>query len=81
MKNTNEFHYAKEAIMCTTKSILFAVNKDMEHKKDTGKSIKNTVYILQYVKRHLSGWSDIKQWKIKAIILAVIKLSLSEQFS
>jgi len=31
--------------------------------EDTDKSMKNALYILQYVKRHLLGWSDVKQRK------------------
>ena len=34
--------------------------REMEH---TGKYTKNELHVLQYVKRHLSGWSDIEQWK------------------
>ena len=46
----------------TTKSTLFAVSKDEWHtKEDTGKSMKNALYILRYSKRHQSGRSDIKQ--------------------
>jgi len=42
--------------MPTTKLILFAVSKDEWHtKEDTGKSIKNTLYALQYAKRYLSN--------------------------
>ena len=34
----------------------FAVSKDeWDTKEDTGKSIKNTLYVLRYAKRHLSG--------------------------
>ena len=40
-----------------------------------------TLYILQYAKRRLSGWSNVEQWKIKLIALAVIKLRLSEGIS
>ena len=38
------------------------------------------LYILQYVKRHVSGQSDVEQLvkKIKPIALAVIKLCLPE---
>jgi len=31
-----------------------------------------------YSSMHLSGWSDIKQWKIKPIALAIVKLHESE---
>ena len=46
----------------TTKSTLFAVSKDAwDTKEDTGKSMKNALYVLQYAKRHQSGRSDIEQ--------------------
>jgi len=48
----------------TTKSTLFTVSKDEWNKKeDTGKPLKDTLHVLRYAKRHLSGWSDVKQWK------------------
>ena len=56
MKNTDNFRYTKdEAITCyITKSTLFTVSKDeWNTKKDTGKSMKNALYVLQYAKWHL----------------------------
>ena len=51
-----------KAIMSTVKSTLFAVSKDKWNtKEDTGKSIKNVLYVLWYAKRYLSGRSDVKQ--------------------
>jgi len=38
----------------------------------TGKSMKNALYVQQYGNRHLSGWSDIEQWKNQACSLIVI---------
>ena len=47
----------------TTKSTLFTVSKDeWNTKEDTGKSQKNALHIQRYAKRHLSGWSNVKQW-------------------
>jgi len=45
---------------------------------DAGKSMKNALYILLYAKRHLSGWSVVKQQKMRPIALAIIELCLSE---
>ena len=46
----------------TTKPTLFAVSKDeWDTKEDTGKSMKNALYVLRYAKRHQSGRSDVKQ--------------------
>jgi len=48
----------------TTKLMFFTVSKDeWNTKEDTGKSLKNALDILWYTKRHLSGWSDVEQWK------------------
>jgi len=41
-----------------------------ETKEDTGKSIKNTLYIQWCGNRHLSGWSDVEQWKNQVHILS-----------
>ena len=49
-------------VLATAKSTLFAVSKDeWDTKEDTGKSMKNALYVLRYAKRHLSGRSDIEQ--------------------
>jgi len=46
----------------TTESTLFAVSIDeWNAKESTGKSMKNVLYILWNVKRHLLGQSDVKQ--------------------
>ena len=56
MKNMYDFYYKGKPSHATTKSTLFAVNKDeWDTKEDTGKSMKNALYILQYAKRHLLG--------------------------
>jgi len=42
--------------LATTKSMLFTVSKDEWNiKEDTGKYLKNTLHILWYAKRYLSG--------------------------
>jgi len=56
MKNTDDFHYAKEAIMCNNQIIAFHCQQDeWNTKEDTGKSLNNTLHKLPYAKRHLSG--------------------------
>ena len=53
VKNTDDFCYAKKA---TTKLTPFAVSKDVWNtNKDTGKSMKNVLYVLRYAKRCQSG--------------------------
>ena len=62
MKNTDNFHYEGKSSHVTTKSTPFTVSKDeWDTKEDTGKSMKNALYVLQYVKMHLSGRSNVKQ--------------------
>ena len=56
MKNTDDFRYEGKPSHAITKSTLFAVSKDeWDTKEDTGKSMKDALYVLQYTKRHLSG--------------------------
>ena len=62
MKNLDDFYYEGKPSCATTKSTLFSVSKDeWDTKEDTGKSMKNALYILQYAKRHLSSQSNIEQ--------------------
>ena len=56
------FRYEGKLSRAIAKSTLFAVSKDeWDTKEDTGKSMKNALYILHYTKRHLSGQSDVEQ--------------------
>ena len=62
MKNTDDFRYEGKPSRATAKSTPFAVSKDeWNTKEDTGKSMKNALYVLRYAKRHLSGRSDVEQ--------------------
>ena len=62
MKNMDDFRYEGKPSRAIAKSTLFAVSKDeWETQKDTGKSMKNTLHVLWYAKRHLSGRSDVEQ--------------------
>jgi len=42
------------------------------------KSMMCALYILQYAKRHLSGWTNTQQWKIKSVALVVFELRASD---
>ena len=54
MNNTDDFCYEGKPSHAITKSTLFAVSKDeWDTKEDTGKSMKNALYVLRYTKRHL----------------------------
>ena len=60
MTNTNNFHFEGKPSRATAKSTLFAVSiDDWDTKEDTGKSMKNALYILRYAKRHLLDRSDV----------------------
>ena len=53
MNNMDDFCYEGKPSRELTP---FSVSKDeWDTKEDTGKSMKNALYILQYTKRHLSG--------------------------
>ena len=62
MKNMDDFRFKGKPSRATAKSTLFAVSKDeWSTKEDTGKSMKNALYVLRYAKRHVSARSDVKQ--------------------
>ena len=56
MKNMDDFYYKGKPSRTTTKSTPFAVSKDeWDTKEDTGKSMKNALYVLRYAKMYVSG--------------------------
>ena len=62
MKNADNFRFEEKPSCARAKSTPFPVSKDeWDTKEDTGRSMKNALYILQYAKRHLSGQSDVEQ--------------------
>jgi len=63
MKFTGDFHCEWKPSHAYHKLKLFAVSKDeWDTKEDTGKSMKNALYVQRYRKRHLLGRSNVKQW-------------------
>ena len=52
--NMDNFHYEEKPSCAIAKLTIFTVSKD-DTKEDTGKSMKNALYVLQYAKRHLLG--------------------------
>ena len=55
-ENTDDFHYEGKPSHATAKSTPFAVSKnEWDTKEDTGKSMKNALYVLRYAKRHVSS--------------------------
>ena len=64
MTNMDDFCYKGKPSRVIAKLTLFAVSKDeWDTKEDTGKSMKNALYVLRYAKRYLSGQSDVEQFK------------------
>ena len=62
MKNTDDFCYEGKPSRAITKSTLFTVSKDeWDTNEDTGKSMKDALYVLRYAKRHLLGRSGVEQ--------------------
>ena len=56
MKNMDDFHFEGRPSCVTAKLTPFPVSKDeWDTKEDTGKSMKNALYVLWHAKRHLSG--------------------------
>ena len=82
MTNTDGFCYEEKSSRAITKSTLFTVSKDeWDTKEDTGKSMKNALYILRYAKGTCRAEVTSNSEKIKPVALAVIKLHLSEGIS
>jgi len=74
MKNMDNFHDAKEAIICNH---LFIVSKDEWNTKEdvnTGKSVKNSLEVLRYAKS--TSWAEApsNSEEVKPIVLAIIEL-------
>ena len=84
MTNTDDFCYEGKPSCAIAKSTLFAVSKDeWDTKEDTGKSMKNALYVLRYAKRHLFWPKQLAEAtsnseKIKPVAIAIIELRLSE---
>ena len=55
MKNTDNFHFEGKPSRATAKLTPFPVSKgEWDTKEDTGKSMKNALYVLWHAKRRLS---------------------------
>ena len=82
MKNTDNFRFEGKPSSACAKSTPFPISKDeWDTKEDTGKSMKNALYVLWYAKRHLWAEAMSNSEKIKPVALAVIELCLSEGVS
>jgi len=58
--------------------MVFAVSKyEWNTKEDTGKSMKNVLHVLRYATRHLSGQSNVEQWKNQFCSLSYAGLKAS----
>ena len=87
MKNPENFCYKGKLSRATAQSTVFAVSEDeWNTKEDTGKSMKNSLYVLRYAKRHLKYCSMPKgtsqtevmsnSEKIKSVALACYRVTL-----
>ena len=77
MTNTDDFRYEGKPSCAIAKLTLFAVSKDeWDTKENTGKSMKNVLYVLRYAKRHLLGRSDVEQQKNQACNLSYYRVTL-----
>jgi len=63
MKNTKNFQRGSHHVQPLNQHFSLS---EWNTKEDTGKSMKNALYALQYAKRHLSAQSDVEQWKNQA---------------
>ena len=73
------FPLQRKPSRATAKLTLFAVSKDeWDTKEDTGKSMKNALYVLWYAKR---AKVTLNSEKINLVALAIIELRLSEGIS
>ena len=81
MKNTGDFHYEGKPSHATTKLTLFAVSKDeWDTKEDTGKSMKNALYVLRCMPKGTSlAEATSNSEKIKPVALAVISYACLEE--
>ena len=78
MKTTDYFHFEEKPSRAAAKSTPFAVSKDEWHtKEETGKSMKNALYVLRYAKGTSRVEATSNSEKIKPISLAIIELRLS----
>ena len=77
MKNTDDFRFEGKPSRARAKLTPFPVSKDeWDTKEDTGKSMKNTLYVLRYAKRHLSGRSNVERRKNQAHSLSCYRVML-----
>ena len=74
MKSTDDFLSCKGSHHVQPPS--YAFHCEWNTKEDTGKFVKNALHVLRYVKRHLSGWRDIKKWKNQASSLSHYQVTL-----
>jgi len=82
MKITDDFCYKWKLSTGYLQIDTFTVRKDeWDTKEGTGKSMENALYVQQCGKRHLSGWSNIKQWKNQVHLVNLWHQSGRQAFS
>jgi len=72
MKIADNFQCKWKLSCAYHKFTLFVVrNDEWDTKEDIGKSMKNALYLQQYGRRSLLGWSKVNNKKIKPVALAI----------
>ena len=73
MKNMDDFRFEGKPSRACAKSTPFPVSKDeWDTKEDTGKSMKNALYVLRYAKRHRRAEATSSSEKIKPVALVML---------
>ena len=68
MKNTDNFRHEGKPSHATSKLTCFAISKgEWDKKEDTGKSMKNALYVLQYAKGTPRAEATSNSEKIKPV--------------
>ena len=55
MKNTDDFRKGSHHMLLQNRHFLLSAKDERDTKEDTGKSMKNALYVLRCAKRHISG--------------------------
>jgi len=77
MKITDDFHYKRIEASHSYYKIDTFRDEQRLLKEGPGESMKNVLYVQWYSKRHLSGWSDVEQQKIKPVASSYVSLRAS----
>ena len=74
MQNTDDFLICKGSHHVQPPNLHFSLLAKMNGTQS--RTLKNALHVLQYAKRHLSGWSDVEQCKNQARSLSRYRVTL-----